>query len=236
VEAHVNQTTRKALLLYFGINEIEKHQVESDLSLVCAFLKSAEGGCFSDDEIVTTSTDQIEQKDLIAFIDSVDFSFIYFSGHSHFENRLIYIPLKNEGFIKESDLIRPEKKQWIFLDTCRSNGLSPKSPEFSIPRRIQGFTQPTEVSRLNWFKEVSELKAFYLICYTTELGGTAYSNELGGFGTQLFFAMLLEQRSKFAHTDLESVIKGCVAHEYQINQRMNFINGNASLDSVPFVF
>jgi hypothetical protein len=157
VEAQINQITRKALLLYFGINDADKHQVDSDLSMVSAFLKSAEGGCFSDDEIVTISTDQIEQKDLIAFIDSVDFSFIYFSGHSHFENRLIYIPLKNEGFIKESDLIRREKKQWIFLDTCRSNGLSPKAPEFFIPRRIQGFTQPTEVSRLNWLKQVSEL-------------------------------------------------------------------------------
>lgn len=232
----VSSITRKAFLLHYGIGEIEKYQIGSDLGLVKAFLTSVEGGCFTDEEIVDISSNQLDKADLIAAIDSVDYSFIYFAGHSHFEQRLIYIPLKNEQFIKESELVRSGKKQWIFLDTCRSNDIPPKSTEFLIANNFSRFSIPFEEAKMNWLNHIAELNPFYLICYTTELGGTAYSNEGGGFGTQLFFSIMHEQLLKLGNTNLTSIAEDCKSNGYNIDQRMNYINGNASLNCVPFVF
>lgn len=232
----VSPITRKAFLLHYGIGEIEKQHIGLDIGLVKAFLTSAEGGCFTDEEIVAISSNQIAKEDLIAAIDSVDYSFIYFAGHSHFENRLIYIPLKNEQFIRESELVRSGKKQWIFLDTCRSNDIPPKSTEFHITNNFNRFSIPFEEAKTNWFNEIAALNPFYLICYTTELGGIAYSNEDGGFGAQLFFSIMHEQLLKLGNTDLTSIAEECKSHGYNFDQRMNYIIGNASLDCIPFVF
>lgn len=231
-----NPITRKAFLLGYYLNEIEHSQIQRDFQLVKAFLMSAEGGCFSDEEIVAISSDEIDKEDLIAAIDSVDYSFVYFSGHSHFENRLIYIPLKNEQFIRESELIRNGKKQWIFLDTCRSNKIRPESKEFIITNYLNGFLIPSEEAKTNWINEIATLNPFYLICYTTELGCAAYSNEGGGFGTQLFFNIMHEQLLKSGNTELTSITNECKSHRHNINQQINYINGNASLDCLPFLF
>lgn len=232
----VSLITRKAFLLNYGIGEIEKSQMASDIGLVKAFLTSAEGGCFADEEIVAISSNQIAKEDLIAAIDSVDYSFIYFAGHSHFENRLIYIPLKNEQFIRESELVRSGKKQWIFLDTCRSSVIPPKSTEFLMTNNFNRFSIPFEEAKTNWLNQIAELNPFYLIYYTTELGGASYSNESGGFGTQLFFSTMHEQLLKLGNTDMTSIAEKCKSHGYNIDQRMNYINGNASLNCIPFVF
>ena len=85
--------TRKAILLKYVLNDSEDFKSNLDFGLAKAYLKSSEGGCFSENEIIELYSDRIEKNYLI---DSVDYSFIYFSGHSHYFDRKIHLLLSNK--------------------------------------------------------------------------------------------------------------------------------------------
>lgn len=186
---------RKAILLKHGLNDYELFTSGKDLGLVKYFLKSAQGGCFLDEEIVEYISTEIEKDFLVSLIESADYSFIYFSGHSLFSERLVHIPLLNNDFIKESELIWPNKKQWIFLDCCRTSQETIQSPDFAMARDVNLLTPGNEIAREKWKKNISSFDSFYILYYTTRLGCYTYSNNDGGFGTQLFFMKLMENTS-----------------------------------------
>jgi hypothetical protein len=186
---------RKAILLKFGFDDNELFTSGKDLGLVKYFLKSAQGGYFSDEEIVEYISSEIEKEFLVALIESVEYSFIYFSGHSLFFERLVHIPLLNNDCIKESELIRPSKKQWIFLDCCRTSRDTIQSPEFTMARHVNLLTPGNDIAREKWEKNISNIDSFYILYYTTKLGCFSYNNNDGGFGTQLFFMKLMENAS-----------------------------------------
>ena len=186
---------RKAILLKYGLNDDELFRSGKDLGLVKYFLKSAEGGYFSDEEIVEYISSEIEKDFLVALIESVEYSFIYFSGHSLFFERLIHIPLLNNELIKESELIRPNKKQWVFLDCCRTSRETIQSPDFTMARHVNLLTPGNDIAREKWEKNISSFDSFYVLYYTTKLGCYSYNNNDGGFGTQLFFMTLMKNTS-----------------------------------------
>jgi len=187
---------RKAILLKFGLDDNELFRSGKDFGLVKCFLKSAQGGSFSDEEIVEYISSEIEKEFLVTLIESVEYSFIYFSGHSLFFERLVHIPLLNNDYIKESELIRPNKKQWIFLDCCRTSQQTIQSPDFAIARHVNLLTPRNDIAYEKWEKNISCLDSFYILYYTTNLGCFSFNNHDGGFGTQLFFIKLMENSSK----------------------------------------
>ncbi|MCX6175874.1 MAG: hypothetical protein NTZ00_00670, partial [Bacteroidetes bacterium] len=71
---------------------------------------------------------------MFELLDCYDYMFVYFSGHSLFENRQVQIPLKNSEVIAESEFIRPNKKLWIFMDCCRTHHIN---VVVSAPYRVQ---------------------------------------------------------------------------------------------------
>ena len=222
---------RRAFLLCYYLNDVEKYQVEADFGLVTAFLKSAEGGCFEEDEIIRFQTSNITKDELLSMIQQVDYSFIYFTGHSHFENRLIYLPMQNGEYIRESELIVKGKKQWIFFDTCRSNDMNNRISNDAIPRLQVAFTKPNSQALKHWQDACGEVDSFYLICYSTELGSKAYSNENGGLGTQLFFSVMHHKLLNKEKFNTETLLNDCSV--YDIPQRISFINGNGDLKRFP---
>jgi len=226
--------TRKAILLRFTTNDIERYKSDLDFGLVKSFLQLAQGGCFAVNEIVEYSTNDIDKQSLLDLINSVDYSFIYFSGHSEFLDRLIHLQL-SDCLIKESELIKKNKKQWIFLDCCRTNKPSINSPEFSIPRHMGIFTKNNVKAYQNWLTNVSNQEPFYLLYRTTQINQFAFSNEFGGYGTQLFFMTLMEElkdNQKINFEDLASIIK----NKGDLIQYPDFIVGNADLKTHPFTF
>jgi hypothetical protein len=116
--------TRKAILLKYTKNDLEDYRTDLDFGLVKAFLKSAAGGCFKDNEIVVFITNDIEVDDILREIDQVDYSFVYFTGQAHFIGRATWLPLKNDVPLRVSDLQRKNKKQWFFFDCSRVNCFS----------------------------------------------------------------------------------------------------------------
>jgi hypothetical protein len=178
---------RKAILLKQGLNDHDLFTSTKDCSLVKYFLQSAQGGCFMDEEIDEYTSTEIEKEYLIDQLENADYSFVYFSGHSFFLERLIHLPLSKGDFIKESDLIRPNKKQWIFLDCCRTNKETLPSPEFYIARHSNMLTPKTNAALESWVNDINHFGSFYMIYYTTKMGEYAHKNENGGYGTQSFF-------------------------------------------------
>jgi hypothetical protein len=212
---------RKAILLKYGLNDYELFTSGKDLGLVKCFLKSAQGGYFSDEEIVEYISSEIEKDFLVTLIESVEYSFIYFSGHSFFFERLVHIQLINNEFIKESELIRPNKKQWIFLDCCRTSQESFQSPDFVIARHMNLFVPGNDIAREKWKKNISSFDSFYILYYTTKLGCYSYNNNDGGFGTQLFFMKLMENnRIKLSIKELMLIIN------QETIQHSDIITGN----------
>jgi hypothetical protein len=212
---------RKAILLKFGLNDYELFTSGKDLGLVKCFLKSAQGGCFSDEEIVEYISTEIEKEHLVTLIESVEYSFIYFSGHSLFFERLVHIPLLNNDCIKESELIRPNKKQWIFLDCCRTSQQTIQSPDFEMARHVNLLTPGNDIAQEKWKNNISSFDSFYIIYYTTKLGCFSYNNNDGGFGTQLFFMKLMEN----ANINL-SIKKLMLIINQEAIQQSDIITGN----------
>ena len=225
---------RKAILLRFTSNDNEFYKSDLDFGLVKHFLQSAQGGCFSEKEIIEFSTNEIDKKGLLDLIDSVDYSFIYFSGHSAFLDRLIHLQL-SDCLIKESELIRKYKKQWIFLDCCRTSKPSMNSPEFSMQRHVGIFTKNNEKDYQNWMTNVSNQEPFYLLYHTTNLSDFAFSNDFGGYGTQIFFMTLMEELKDNQTISFEE-LASIITNKQGLIQYPDFVVGNADLKTHPFTF
>ena len=220
---------RKAFLLKHVLHEHENFTTDLDFDLVKCFLQSAEGGCFVDSEIVEYNTSAIRKDFLLHEIADVDYSFIYFSGHSSFHDRLVYLPMLDDH-IKESELILPNKKQWIFLDCCRTNLDTIPSPDFQLPRYDNLFTPSNIIAHQNWEKSISALHSFYMMYYTTQLNAYAYRNNYGGFGTQLFFMMLMEKTG--TQISLRELVQ--ILHQNTI-QQSDLIAGNIEAGDFSFI-
>ena len=225
---------RKSILLRFTSNDYEFYKSNSDFGLVKSFLHSTQGGCFTEKEIIEFSTNEIHKQGLFDLIDSVDYSFIYFSGHSAFLDRLIHLQL-SDCLMKESELIRKNKKQWIFLDCCRTSNPSINSPEFSLPRHVDVFTENNEKDYQNWLTSVSNLEPFYLLYRTTQLNEFAFSNEFGGYGTQIFFMTLMEKLKDNQTISFEELAL-IITNKQGLLQYPDFVVGNADLKTHPFTF
>ena len=197
--------TRKAILLSRdnSLDVSEELKSQSDIGLVQSFLTSSSGGSFDNDEIITLKTNEITRDQIFDIIDSSDYTFIYYSGHSNFVDRKIQVPLKNDQFIHESEFLRQNKKQWIFMDCCRSNKAAPNSPKFEIPRKEGSFPLKSEKNRVQWENIVNGMNPFYILYYVTELGKFAYTNDHGGYGTQNFFMSLMEKLNNNSVIDFE---------------------------------
>jgi len=209
--------TRKAILLRYAKNLHEELRINRDFELVKMFLKSAPGGCFEDNEIIELKTNEIQdEQELFVLIDAVDYTFIYFSGHSAFFERRIHIPLKDK-FIRAFELQRDNKKQWLFFDTCRTSQEITQSPVFSFERVDIEFEEKNLESYRQWTHDINILPIpSRLNYYSTELGKYAFTNEEGGYGTQLFFKTLSELLKTKSQVNLKEV-------EYIINQNNNTI-------------
>jgi hypothetical protein len=184
--------TRKAILIqnyiYGSIyHDHEKQKTNKDIGLVKAYLKSQLGGAFEEDEIICLSTDQIQKEGLIALIKEVDYSFIYYTGHAGFNNRQIEIPLQNDGSILESELIIENKKQWLFFDCCRTEREPIPSPNFDFERISNIYIKGGQIEKNLWLEKIAILEDFFFVYYTTTAGSFAFTNNDGGYGTQLFF-------------------------------------------------
>lgn len=199
--------TRKAILLKYTKNDLEDYRTDLDFGLVKAFLKSAAGGCFKDNEIVEFITNDIEGDVILREIDQVDYSFVYFTGQAHFIDRATWLPLKNDVPIRVSDLQRKNKKQWFFFDCSRVNSERIQSPEFSFERNSIHFPASNELAQQQWMQDLASLPNDVCITYyTTEMGKHAYVNEQGGYGTQIFFSTLSGMIKSKALVKIEELI------------------------------
>jgi hypothetical protein len=210
--------TRKAILIqnyiYGSSNaDHEKQKTNKDIGLVKTYLMSQVGGAFEEDEIILLSTDQIQKEGLIALVKEVDYSFIYYSGHAGFNNRQIVIPLENDEHIFESELIIENKKQWLFFDCCRTEKAPIHSPKFDFERFSNIYKKGGQNAKDLWLEKMAILEDFFLIYYTTNAGAFAFTNNEGGYGTQLFF---LEMQNLIQSNHVQS-IKTLVNHLNEIN-------------------
>ena len=198
--------TRKAILLRYAENLHEELRINRDFELVKTFLKSAPGGCFDENEIIKLKTNKIEdEQELFKLIDAVDYTFIYFSGHSAFFERHIHLPLKDK-FMRAIDLQRDNKRQWLFFDTCRTSQESVQSPVLSFERSDIKFSEKNVQAYSQWEYDITQLpSSIHINYYTTELGNYAFTNEQGGYGTQLFFKSLSELLKTKSHVNLKEV-------------------------------
>lgn len=201
---------RKAILLKYSENDLVDYKNGLDIGLVKSFLKSSPGGSFEYNEIIELNTYEIKEIDLLREIDQVDYSFVYFTGHAHFIDRSTWIPSKNDGLIRVTDLQRRNKKQWFFIDCCRTNSERIQSPEFSFERNSIHFSEGNEKARKAWMQDIVRIsKDICTTYYTTEMGKHSFVNEDGGYGTQLFFtnlSKLLEDRREINLNKLVSII------------------------------
>lgn len=227
--------TRKAILLSCTSDINEGCKAEFDFSLVRSFLCSAQGGCFEEHKIIKIDTNTIDKQSLIELIDSVDYSFFYFSGHAGFSERKIQIPFINDELITEVDLIRSGKKQWIFFDCCRTENVTLNSPAFTLPRHTVVFTPKSDSAFQKWCNDVVNSVSFYFVYYTTALGGYAFTNEFGGYGTQLFFMTLMEELQKNNRVDIEKLIADANSKS-TINQKSSFVSAGVNVHKYPFKF
>ncbi len=227
--------TRKAILIYNCLDVTEEYKANSDFGLVKCFLKSASGGSFDDDEISQHNTNEITRDEIFELIDSSDYTFIYFSGHSNLLERKIQIPLINGQCIYESEFISPNKKQWIFMDCCRSNNLAPNSPDFEIQRNECSFPEKSEQNRVQWENILNCMDSFYLLYYVTELEKFAYTNYLGGYGTQKFFMTLMEKLNENVAFSFEQFVQELNSSESSI-QKSDYILGNLNLQELSKLF
>lgn len=219
---------RKAILLKHCLNDCERLISEKDFGLIKYFLKSAQGGCFSDNEIIEYNSAEIKKEFLVGEIESVEYSFIYFSGHSSFHDRLVYLPMLNSDEISESELIRPNKKQWIFLDCCRTGKDAIQSPGFQFTRHLNRLTPGNDSARQKWEKHIASLEPFYILYYTTKLNCYSFNNNDGGYGTQLFFMTLME------NTNINLSIKDLMLIINQdAIQQSDVITGNIDASDLP---
>lgn len=198
--------TRKAILLRYSEDDLEDFRSNLDIGLVKYFLQSAPGGCFEEDEIIEYKTNEIDAITILKEIDQVDYSFVYFTGHAAFIDRATWIPLKDNELIRVSDMQKKYKKQWFFFDCCRTRQAPTLSPEFSFETSSIHFTTSIKKARQNWLEVISALpQGSCSTYYTTELGKQAFVNELGGYGTQLFFTTLSQVLQKNEKTNLEEI-------------------------------
>ena len=160
-------TTRKAILLKYAENDLEDFRSNLDFGLVKSFLCSVTGGGFEENEIIELRTNEIEnEEELFKIIDNVDYSFIYFSGHSSFFDRKVHFPLNNK-LMSAFDLNRESKKQWLFFDTCRTGLECITSPEFSFERAAIKFSKKNEESHKQWLDDINTLPNSTHINYFT---------------------------------------------------------------------
>ena len=213
----------------------EEYKANSDFGLVKCFLKSASGGSFDDDEILTCKTNDITPDAIFELIDASDYTFIYFSGHSNLVERKIQIPLKNGQCIYESEFIRPNKKQWIFMDCCRSYNLAPNSPDYEIQRNECSFPEKSEQNRQQWSNILSSMDSFYLMYHVTQLEKFAYTNFHGGYGTQIFFMKLMEKLNENRAFSFEQFVQELNSSESSI-QKSDYILGNLNLQEFSKLF
>lgn len=189
--------TRKAILIQnykYGscYPDLEKHKTNKDIGLVKAYLMSEIGGAFEEYEIACLLTHQIQKEQLIALIKEVDYSFIYYTGHAGYNNRQIEIPLQINQTIVESELIIENKKQWLFFDCCRTGTVSIASPKFNFERKPNIYKKGSQRNKELWLEKMALLENFYFVYYTTLAGQFAFTNNDGGYGTQLFFLEMPE--------------------------------------------
>jgi hypothetical protein len=238
IESIVNENgkiTRQALLLSSCLDDYDKLKSEIDFGSVKNFLKSSAGGSFSDEEIFEFSSNGLSKDEVLTMIDRTDFTFVYFSGHSYFEDRQIVVPLKNNEMISESEFIRHNKKLWIFLDCCRTNETQVNSPSFELPRNMYLLPNDSPERRANWLLKISEMEPFFLIFYVTKLEGFAFSDATGGYGTQLFFNTLAENLGSETAFDFEQFV-------FQLNQtsrvlqNSSYVTGNLDLKEFSCIF
>lgn len=227
--------TRKVILLRHCLNDHEECKAALDFDVVRSFLKSAAGGCFSDEEIGEYPSVFFDRERLFELLDSYDYLFVYFSGHSSLENRLVQIPLKNGEVILESEFIRPKKKQWIFLDCSRSSKVPIKSPDFELPRIGYFSGESSSKKREDWFFKLSQMEPFYLIYHVTKLGGFAHSNDNGGYGTQLFFTKLIEELHSEETFDFEQFVRK-INYSPIIGQESSYVPSNLDLKAFSSLF
>ncbi len=229
--------TRKAILLCNdnSLDASEEFKSESDLGLIKCFLTSASGGSFNDDEISTCKTNDITRDAIFELIDASDYTFIYFSGHSNFVDRRIQIPLKDGQSIYESEFIRPNKKQWIFMDCCRSNNPAPNSPKFEVLRKEYSFPGKSEQNRVQWENTLNCMNSFYMMYYVTELENFAYTNFHGGYGTQKFFISLMEKLNENSAFSFEQFVQEINKDELAV-QKSDYILGNLNLQEFSKLF
>lgn len=227
--------TRKAILLRHCLNDHEECKSALDFDVVRSFLKSAAGGCFSDEEIGEYPSVFFDRESLFELLDSYDYLFVYFSGHAIFENRQVQIPLKNSEVISESEFIRPNKKQWIFMDCCRSYKEPINSPDFELPRTGYFSGESCSKKREDWFFKLSQMEPFHLIYHVTKLGGFAYSNNNGGYGTQLFFTKLIEYLNSEKTFDFEQFLEE-INQSPIVEQESSYMPSNLDLKEFSLLF
>ncbi len=198
---------RKAILLKYSENDLVDYKNGLDIGLVKSFLKSSPGGSFEYNEIIELNTYEIKEIDLLREIDQVDYSFVYFTGHAHFIDRTTWIPSKNDGLIRVTDLQRRNKKQWFFIDCCRTNSERIQSPEFSFERNSIHFSEGNEKARKAWMQDIVRIsKDICTTYYTTEMGKHSFVNKDGGYGTQLFFTSLSKLFENSQETNLKELV------------------------------
>lgn len=210
--------TRKAILIQnytkdADLTNYEIHTTNKDIGLVKDYLISPEGGAFDEIEILCLSTHQINKEDLITLINEVDYSFIYYTGHAGCKDRQIEIPLQNGGTILESDLIIENKKQWLFFDCCRTNKDAIPSPKFDFGRLPKIYKKGGPKEMQLWRDKMALMENFYFVYYTTLAGEFAFTNNDGGYGTQLFFIEMLNLIQSY---NIQS-IRSLVYHIHTIN-------------------
>jgi hypothetical protein len=224
----IENVTRQAILLNNCLDEHEKLKSCLDFGLVRSFLQSASGGGFFDNEILEFSSVMLTRDELLNLLDRADYSFVYFSGHSYFESRQVIIPLKNNDVISETEFILPNKKLWLFLDCCRTNKVAVNSPDIELLRKEYTFSKSSPENQVNWVSKISQMEPFYLIYYVTKLGGFAFSNAIGGYGTQLFFITLMEKLHHGAKVDFEQFIDQ-LNQTSMVLQESTYIAGNLDM-------
>lgn len=164
--------------------------VGKDIKNMKAFLKSANGGGWTTDEIKELPTPNPSARQTLALLDtinSVDFAFVYFSGHGFTgSDNKAKININTNEIIGVSDIANRCKKQITIIDACRGYqdflGFDGLSEQVSISFD----TANSENSRIVFNDYVNYCSDGRVLLFASQKGENAQDTNAGGvFSTNI---------------------------------------------------
>lgn len=176
--------------------------VKTDIENMNGFLLSSIGGSWTDKEIKTFPPNPTYEQ-VLPFLkasESVDFAFVYFSGHGYTDSnknpRVIFNPSQSPDVIKH--LAVRANRQITIIDACRSY---PDFVGFDGVPILEGisFPNPNPVkARAMYDEHISKIQSARVLLFATSEGKTSmdYGSDYGGLFSSSLLSVVKAKISK----------------------------------------